>query len=79
MGSIQIVTTVLAVAITAVAVGLAVQAVRRMLAVIRVGQPDPERFTDPTHRPVPIPVRWILGLIDVDEFLALRRAADELA
>ncbi|PZM94918.1 MAG: Fe-S oxidoreductase, partial [Actinobacteria bacterium] len=46
MGSIQIVTTVLAVAITAVAVGLAVQAVRRMLAVIRVGQPDPERFTD---------------------------------
>jgi len=46
LGSIQIVTTVLAVAITAVAVGLAVQAVRRMLAVIRVGQPDPERFTD---------------------------------
>ena len=46
MGSVQIVTTVLAVAITAVAVWLAVQAVRRMLAVIRVGQPDPERFTN---------------------------------
>ena len=38
----------------------------------------PELFTDPTRRPVPIPARWILGLIDVEEFLALRRAADEL-
>jgi hypothetical protein len=26
---------------------------------------------------VPIPARWILGLIDVDEFLALRGAVDE--
>jgi hypothetical protein len=39
---------------------------------------DPERFTDPTRGPAPIPARWVLGLIDVDEFLALRRAADEL-
>ena len=36
---------------------------------------EPERFTDPTRGPVPIPARWILGLIDVDEFLALRAAA----
>jgi deazaflavin-dependent oxidoreductase (nitroreductase family) len=35
---------------------------------------EPERFTDPTRGPVPIPARWILGLIDVDEFLALRAA-----
>jgi deazaflavin-dependent oxidoreductase (nitroreductase family) len=38
----------------------------------------PELFTDPTRRPVPIPARWILGLIHVDQFLALRRPADEL-
>ncbi|GAB3819509.1 (Fe-S)-binding protein [Micromonospora zhanjiangensis] len=46
MGSVQIVTTVVAAAITAVAVWLAVRAVRRMTAVIRLGQPDPERFAD---------------------------------
>src|SRR5262249_43921681 len=34
---------------------------------------DPEVFTDPTRRKVPIPVRWILGLIHVDEFMALER------
>jgi len=34
---------------------------------------DPELFTDPARKPVPIPARWILGLIHVDEFLALRR------
>lgn len=38
----------------------------------------PELFTDPTRQPVPIPARWILGLIHVDQFLALRRPADEL-
>jgi Fe-S oxidoreductase len=43
MGSVQIVTTVLAVAVTAVAVALAVRAVFRMLAVVRLGQPDPAR------------------------------------
>ncbi|SDY21201.1 Fe-S oxidoreductase [Micromonospora pattaloongensis] len=46
MGSVQIVTTVLAAAVTAVAVWLAVRAVRQMVAVIRLGQPDPDRFGD---------------------------------
>ncbi|MBF9128710.1 (Fe-S)-binding protein [Plantactinospora sp. S1510] len=46
MGSVQIVTTVLAAGITAVAVWLATRAVLRMTAVIRQGQPDPERFAD---------------------------------
>ncbi|MEU1884286.1 (Fe-S)-binding protein [Micromonospora sp. WMMD987] len=46
MGSVQIVTTILAAAITAVAVWLAVRAVRNMVAVIRLGQPAPERFAD---------------------------------
>ncbi|WP_433345993.1 (Fe-S)-binding protein [Micromonospora sp. CA-111912] len=50
MGSVQIVTTILAVAITAVAVWLAVRAVMKMVAVIRLGQPDPERFTDRATR-----------------------------
>lgn len=44
MGVVQIVTTSVAAVITAVAVVLGVRAVRRMLAVIRLGQPDPERF-----------------------------------
>jgi deazaflavin-dependent oxidoreductase (nitroreductase family) len=35
---------------------------------------EPELFTDPKRGAVPIPARWILGLIDVDEFLALRAA-----
>jgi len=46
MGGVQIVTTVLAFAITAVAVVLAVRAVRGMLAVIRLGQPDSSRSSD---------------------------------
>ncbi|GAB3966741.1 (Fe-S)-binding protein [Plantactinospora veratri] len=46
MGSIQIVTTILAAGITAVAVWLATRAVLRMTAVIRLGQPDPTRFSD---------------------------------
>jgi deazaflavin-dependent oxidoreductase (nitroreductase family) len=33
---------------------------------------DPDRFTDPARRAVPLPVRWMLGLLGVDEFLALR-------
>ena len=44
MGAVQIVATVLAAAVTAVAVWLVVRAVRRMFAVVRLGQPDPERF-----------------------------------
>jgi Fe-S oxidoreductase len=43
MGSVQVVATILAFLITAVAVVLAARAVRRMLAVIRLGQPDPSR------------------------------------
>ncbi|WP_433687618.1 (Fe-S)-binding protein [Micromonospora carbonacea] len=44
MGSVQIVTTILAAAMTAVAVWLAVRAVMKIVAVVRLGQPDPERF-----------------------------------
>jgi Fe-S oxidoreductase len=47
---VQVVTTVLAAAITAVAVWLAVRAVRRMVAVIRLGQPDPTRSGEPGLR-----------------------------
>ncbi|TDC60856.1 (Fe-S)-binding protein [Micromonospora sp. KC207] len=46
MGSVQIVTTILAAAITAVAVWLAARAVMKIVAVIRLGRPDPERFAD---------------------------------
>lgn len=51
MGVVQIVTTGSAAAITAVALVLAVRAVRQMMAVIRLGQPDPERFTSRWPRP----------------------------
>src|SRR5262245_46520590 len=44
MGAVQIVATVIAAVITAVAVTLVVRAVQRMISVIRLGQPDPERF-----------------------------------
>ncbi|MEV2237691.1 (Fe-S)-binding protein [Micromonospora sp. NPDC049891] len=50
MGSVQIVTTILAAAITAVAVWLAVRAVSKMVAVIRLGQPDPTRSGDKVSR-----------------------------
>ncbi|GAB3949356.1 hypothetical protein GCM10027614_48060 [Micromonospora vulcania] len=50
MGSVQIVTTILAAAITAVAVWLAVCAVLKLVAVIRLGQPAPERFGDKATR-----------------------------
>ncbi len=50
MGSAQIVATVLAGAVTIVAVVLAVRAVLTITAVIRQGKPDPERFVDPTTR-----------------------------
>ena len=32
----------------------------------------PHRFTDPTRRDVPAPVRGVLRLIDVDEFMVMR-------
>jgi deazaflavin-dependent oxidoreductase (nitroreductase family) len=35
---------------------------------------DPERFADPTRRAVPIPARWMLRLIGVQEFMSLTRA-----
>jgi deazaflavin-dependent oxidoreductase (nitroreductase family) len=35
---------------------------------------DPQLFTDPTRRLVPAPARWILGLVNVDEFMALSPA-----
>ena len=34
----------------------------------------PQRFTDPTRRLAPVPARWILALLSVDEFLAMSRA-----
>jgi deazaflavin-dependent oxidoreductase (nitroreductase family) len=34
----------------------------------------PELFTDVSRSAVPIPVRWVLGAIDVSEFLALTEA-----
>jgi Fe-S oxidoreductase len=46
MGTVQIVTTTLAAAITLLAVVLVVRAVQRMVSVIRLGQPAPERFAD---------------------------------
>ncbi|MFG1607169.1 heterodisulfide reductase-related iron-sulfur binding cluster [Actinoplanes sp. NPDC049265] len=46
MGTAQIIATVLAAAVTVVAVVLAVRAVRKMTAVIRLGRPDPARTTD---------------------------------
>jgi Fe-S oxidoreductase len=50
MGYAQIVATVLAGAITVVAVYLAVRAVMTITAVIRHGQPDPARFAEPKVR-----------------------------
>lgn len=35
---------------------------------------EPVRYTDPTRGDVPAPVRWILEMLDVDEFLSLRVA-----
>jgi Fe-S oxidoreductase len=50
MGTAQIVATVLAGAVTLVAVALAVRAVMAMTAVIRRGQADPDRFADKATR-----------------------------
>lgn len=46
MGTAQIIATSLAAIVTIVAVVLAVRAVMQMTAVIRLGRPDPARFTD---------------------------------
>jgi Fe-S oxidoreductase len=45
MGTLQLVVAPIALAATVVALALVVRAVLRMLKVIRLGQPDPERFT----------------------------------
>src|SRR5262249_52044225 len=50
MGPVQVVATVIAATITIVAVVLAMRAVRKMLAVVRLGQADPERFGDKGRR-----------------------------
>src|SRR5262245_38879207 len=50
MGPVQIVATVLTAGVTIVAVALAVRAVLRIVAVVRLGQPDPDRFTKPLGR-----------------------------
>ncbi|NJC68766.1 (Fe-S)-binding protein [Planosporangium thailandense] len=44
MGPVQIVSTIIAALVTIAAVVLAVRTVSRMVRVIRLGQPDPERF-----------------------------------
>ncbi|WP_238019906.1 (Fe-S)-binding protein [Dactylosporangium sp. AC04546] len=46
MGPVQIVATSVAAAITVVAVVLVVRTVRRMISVVRIGQPDPTRSGD---------------------------------
>jgi deazaflavin-dependent oxidoreductase (nitroreductase family) len=38
---------------------------------------DPVRFTDRRRRFVPPPARWLLGLLRVDQFMALARAPGE--
>jgi Fe-S oxidoreductase len=50
MGVVQIVAGVVSLAITAVAIVLVVRAVRQMLAVVRLGQPDKSRSNDRTGR-----------------------------
>ncbi|MDQ7908571.1 Fe-S oxidoreductase, partial [Phytohabitans sp. ZYX-F-186] len=50
MVGIRVVTTFVAAAVTVVAVVLAVRAVWRMVAVIRLGQPDPSRFAGKSVR-----------------------------
>src|SRR4051794_19382932 len=50
MGAVQITATIVAAAITAVAAVLGVRAVLSMVAVVRIGQPDHERFTNKGQR-----------------------------
>jgi deazaflavin-dependent oxidoreductase (nitroreductase family) len=32
---------------------------------------SPKLFTDPTRHDVPVPARWVLGILDVEDFLTL--------
>lgn len=60
MGGVQIVSTIIAAAVTAAAVYFVVRAVRQMTAVIRQGQPDPTRSGDKGTRTVTM-LRETLG------------------
>ena len=42
----------------------------------RIELVDPERFTDPTRRLVPVPARWILRLLAVNDFIAISIATE---
>jgi Fe-S oxidoreductase len=57
---LQVVATTIALAVTAVAVGFFVRAVARMVAVVRLGQPDPTRFAGKRQRTVTM-LRETLG------------------
>jgi len=37
---------------------------------------EPVRFRDPSRRRVPLPVRWALALLRVDEFVELRQSSE---
>ena len=50
MGTVQIISTIVAAAVTVVAAALVVRTVLRMISVIRLGQPDPQRFDRPLER-----------------------------
>ena len=60
MGPVQIVTAGVAVLVTAVAAVFLVRAVGRMVAVVRLGRPDPTRFTGKQARTVTM-LRETLG------------------
>jgi Fe-S oxidoreductase len=60
VGTIQIITTGVALLVTAVAAVFLVRAVGRMIAVVRLGQPDPTRFTGKRTRTVTM-LRETLG------------------
>jgi deazaflavin-dependent oxidoreductase (nitroreductase family) len=38
----------------------------------RIQLAKPERFRDPSRHFVPVPARWVLKLVDVEDFVALR-------
>ena len=42
----------------------------------RIHLVEPERFRDPTRHLIPIPARWILKVVDVDDFVTLRPARE---
>ncbi len=46
--------------------GCVIETRRRRITLV-----DPERFADPPRRLVPIPARWILRLLSVNDFIAM--------